>query len=164
MMMRGLALGRKLGDIYGPVDLNNPNFTFRHGLVENDVRVSFKGSGAYELPYAFRLSGSYQHYSGFPENTTVLVNAATVALTQVSQSILVEPRGTTRLSSVGLTDLSFRRTFKFGRLKAEPILDAYNVFNASPTTARTTQLGPAYGRVVTIVRGRLVKLALDVDW
>jgi Carboxypeptidase regulatory-like domain len=164
MVMGGLSFGKKLGDIYGPVDLNNPNYTFRRGIVENDVPVSFKLSGGYQFPFGIMASGSYQHYSGFPENTTVLVNAATVALTQVSQSILVEPRATTRLPDVDLTDMSFRKTFRFGRLKAEPVLDAYNLFNASPTTSRTTQLGPAYGRVVTIVRGRLIKFGANVDW
>lgn len=165
MAMGGLSLGRNHGDIYGTSDLNNPNFNFRRGLVGNDVPVSFKTSGIYELPYGVRLSANAQHFTGFPENTTVSVRSDTVRLTQVSQSLLVEPRGTTRLPNVNIFDLSARKTFRFGeRTSAETIMDIFNLTNSNAIQSRTTQLGPAYGRASNMLRGRLWRFGLSVNF
>src|SRR5207249_286737 len=103
MVIGGIGYGKNTGDTYGNVDLNNPNFTFRQGLLTNtsagagDVPWNAKVSGVYEAPLGLRFSGSYQFYSGFPESTTVQVTSATVALTQVNQNLRVDPTGTTRL-------------------------------------------------------------------
>jgi hypothetical protein len=40
----------------------------------------------------------------------------------------------------------------------EPRLDIYNVSNASTILSRVNQLGSAYGRASTIMRGRLIRL------
>ena len=42
------------------------------------------------------IAGNLQSYAGSPESTTVQVSSNTVTLTQVNQSIQVEPRGETR--------------------------------------------------------------------
>jgi hypothetical protein len=166
MLMGGVSLGRNIGDIYAETaDLNNPNFTFRRGVVGNDVPVSFKASGVYQLPYSgITLSASVQHSTGFPENTTVLVTGSTVPLTQVSQSLVVEPRGTIRLPSTTVADLSVRRPFKIGGSVFEPVVDIYNLANSNTIQGRPTQLGPSYHRVANILRGRLVKLGFNVKF
>jgi len=111
------------------------------------VPVSVKLSGSYLAPRDIMFAAAFQHYTGFPETTTVSVNAATVPLTQVTQSIVVEPRGTTRLPDVNLLDLTVKRMFKFGnRFSAQPVLEVYNLMNSNAIQARTTVLGPAYGR------------------
>src|SRR4029077_357689 len=86
-----------------------------------------------------------QHFTGFPELTTVNVNSSTVSLTRVTQRVTYEPRGTTRLPDVNLFDFSIRRTFGPGRYSVEPIMDMFNVGNVSTIRARSTQLGPSYG-------------------
>jgi hypothetical protein len=171
MVMGGLSIGHWIGDIYtisgnlgSSGDQNNPNLTFRRGVNANDVPVSFKGSGAYQLPYGFSASASLLHFTGLPELTTVTVGANTVRLTQVTQSIVVQPSGTTRLPSQNGLDLSLRKTLKIGGWKVDPVFDCYNVFNMAATTARTSVLGPAFGNVVSIVRGRLIKLGVNVNW
>jgi hypothetical protein len=50
----------------------------------------------YELPLGIAMSGTFQHQRGFPEITTVSVGNNTIALTQGTTNIVVEPRGTTR--------------------------------------------------------------------
>src|SRR5205823_2475992 len=97
MLITGLSFGSNKGDIFGTSDLNNPNFQFRHGIIGSQVPVAIKVSGSYQAPYGILASAVVQHYTGFPEMTTVSVGPATVPLTQVTQSIVVEPRGTTRL-------------------------------------------------------------------
>ena len=123
-----------------------------------------KMSGLYQLPYGMSFSGSVQHFTGFPENTTVLVGSNTVTLTQVSQSLVVEPRGTTRLPIVNSVDISLRKALKISGFKVEPVMDVFNIFNNAAVQARTTQLGPTYGQAANILRGRLIKLGANVNF
>jgi hypothetical protein len=166
-MTGGASYGKTTGDIYAALttgDLNNPNNTFRNGVVGNDVPYSYRLSGVYELPYAISLSGTAQYYKGFPDTTTVLVSGNTVALTQVTQVLTYEPRGTTRLPSVSSLDLSVRKRWNVTGKTIEPRLDLYNVTNESSILGRITQLGPTYGRVSSIQRGRLIKLGMSVEF
>jgi hypothetical protein len=165
MIMGGASLGRNTGDIYGgSSDLNNPNFTFRQGLKATDIPRIFKTSGLYELPYGISLSGSAQYYTGFPEQTTVSVGRDSATLTQVTQNLLIEPAGTTRLPSVALVDISIKRIFRLSDRSIEPLLDIFNLGNVNTVTNRSAQLGLSYNRVATIVRGRMVKFGLNMKF
>jgi hypothetical protein len=46
----------------------------------------------------------------------------------------------------------------------QPVLDAYNLMNAASLLSRNTQLGPTYLTPVTIQRGRLIRLGLNVNF
>jgi hypothetical protein len=165
MMTGGVSLGKNTGDIYGVgSDLNNPNFAFRRGITGNDTPFSLRLSGIYELPYAVQMSGTFQHQRGFPEITAVSVGNNTVALTQGTTNITVEPRGTKRLPDLNQLDMSFRKALRVGGKTYQPRLDVYNVANSSTIIARVTTLGPSYGAVNGIQRGRLIKLGMNVDW
>jgi len=159
----GISFGKSVGDIYTtPSDLNNPNFTFRRGDSAQVVPVTWKLSGTYAMPYKLTLSFSEQYVQGFAENTTVLVDSATAVLTQVSQSIVVEPRATTRLPATNELDFGLRRTFRSGNIQYEPTLDLYNMLNAATIISRSTQLGPTYLRPSAVQRGRLARVGLQV--
>jgi outer membrane receptor protein involved in Fe transport len=163
MMMGSLSFGESLGNIYGTADLNDPNNTFSRGVVGNDMPFALKVFGQYQLPGGIAFSGSMQHFKGFPELTTVLVTAATVPLTRVSQRVTVEPRGTTRLPTVNMLDLSVRKSFKTGnRVSIEPVVDVFNATNGSAIRARSTQLGPTYGVASDVQRGRIIKLGVNM--
>src|SRR5260370_42140939 len=98
MMMASASFGKSKGDIYGSsFDLNDPNNSFRRGLIGNDVPFSFKAFGLYQLPYGISFSGTAQHFSGTPELTTMLVSSNTGALTRGSQRVTFEPRDAPRL-------------------------------------------------------------------
>ena len=93
------------------------------------------------------------------------VGRTTVSLTQTTQVIDVAERGVTRLPSVTMMDISLRRTFKLGGNRTvRPVFDILNLGNINTTTARITQLGPTYGRVGSIVRGRLIRLGFNIDF
>ena len=164
MVMGSASFGRSLGDIYAGQDLNDPNLQFRHGRVGNDMPFAFKAFGLYQLPLKIAFSGSFQHFEGFPELTTVVVNSATLPLTRVTQTITVEPRASTRLPSVNMVDLSLRRPMRVGRLAVEPVMDVFNLTNGSAIRARSTVLGPLYGRASDVQRGRMLKFGLNVKF
>jgi len=169
-MNGGASFGKTTGDIYATsgtnsqVDLNNPNNTFRSGVVGNDVPWSYRMSGVYELPHDVSVSGTAQYYQGFPDTTTVSVGNNTVALTQGTQLLTVEPRGATRLPPVSSLDVSVRKRWRFDGKSIEPRLDLYNLTNAAAILGRITQLGPTYLRVSGIQRGRLIKLGVSVEF
>ena len=146
------------------MDLNDPNVQFSDGPFQNDVPVAFKLSGVYEFPFAIRASGTMQHFTGFPEDTTVLVTLATVPLTQVTQRLRVEPRGTTRLPDTRMVDLSLKKVINAGKTRIEPGVDLFNVFNAAPIQLRITQLGPTYGRPSRILAGRMLRFSLSMGF
>ncbi|MGC4081912.1 MAG: hypothetical protein QM736_07345 [Vicinamibacterales bacterium] len=160
----GASFGKTVGDTAGTSDLNNPNFTFRRGVIGNDVPWSYRGSGVYEFPYQLSASITAQYYQGFPELTTVSVGNNTVALTQGATTLTVEPRGTTRLPAVTSVDLSVRKFWRFSGMKLEPRIDFYNLTNAASILGRVTQLGPTYGRVSNIQRGRLIKAGFSLEF
>jgi hypothetical protein len=165
MLIAGVSFGSNKGDIFGTADLNNPNFQFRQGVIGNEVPVAIKVSGSYRAPYGMLASAVVQHYTGFPETTTLVVSASTVPLTQVTQSIVVEPRGTTRLPDVNLLDFNIKKSFKASnRFSAEPVVEVFNLLNSNAIQARTTVLGPAYGRASNIVLGRMVKFGVNLNF
>lgn len=164
MLITGVSFGSNEGDIFGTADLNNPNFQFRQGIIGNEVPVSIKVSGSYQAPYGILAGAVVQHYTGFPE-TTVVVGASTVALTQVTQSIVVEPRGTTRLPDVNLLDFNIKKNLRVGSgVSAQPVLEIFNVLNGNAIQARTAVLGPAYGRASNLVLGRMIKFGLNMSF
>jgi Carboxypeptidase regulatory-like domain len=166
MVNGGASFGRNVGDTLGPgSDLNNPNFVYRRGPLSTDVPASYKATGLYQLPFGIDLSASAQYTRGFPENQTVSVGKTTVKLTQTTQVVDVEPQGTTRLPSIGLLDLSIRRTFKLNeKVTAKPVIDILNIGNVSTITGRATQLGPTFGRVSSILRGRTIRMGLSASF
>ena len=164
MMTGGISIGETTGWV-GSTDLNNPNSKeFNRGIVGNDTPFSFRLSGLYDLPYAIQMSGTFQHQKGFPELTQVSVGNNTVALTQGTTNVTVEPRGTTRLPALNQLDMSFRKAFLAGGTRYQPRIDLYNLMNTATVISRVTTLGSSYGAVSNIQRGRLIKFGMAVDW
>jgi hypothetical protein len=121
--------------------------------------------GAYELPWAITVSANAQHFTGFPEEDTVIVGSNTVALTQVSQSIVSQPRGTNRLPDVNAFDMAVRKRLKLRTgITAEPALELFNLGNANTVQGRITTLGPAYYRASSVMRGRMLRVGVNVKF
>ena len=57
-----------------------------------------------------------------------------------------------------------RKPWKIGTTSLEPRVDFYNLTNAATILGRITQLGPTYGRVNSIQRGRLIKLGVSMEF
>ena len=69
------------------------------------------------------------------------VGSNTVALTQGTTSVIVEPRGTTRLPDLNQLDMSFRKVFRVGGKMYQPRMDLYNLANSSTIIARVDGAG-----------------------
>jgi hypothetical protein len=164
MLSASGSFGRNEGDTFPTGDLNNPNFQFRTGAVGMDLPVVVKASGIYELPYTIMVAGNLQHYAGSPESTTVQVSSNTVTLTQVNQSVQVEPRGETRTPKLTLVDVNFRKVFRQANRTFEPVFEIHNLMNVATVQSRNTTLGPAYGQAANISRGRMLKFGLNVKF
>ena len=164
MAMGSLSWGKSDVNIYEGSDLNNPNLTFARGPESQERPFFAKLSGAYELPYGFTVGGAGQYFTGWPETTSVLVSSNTVRLTQVSQSVVIEPSGTRRLPNITMVDLNLKRALKVGALRLEPRIDVFNVFNVAGITSQITQLGASYGNAIEILGGRLIKFGANVNW
>ena len=63
-----------------------------------------------------------------------------------------------------LVDFNARRVFRINNRTIEPVVELHNVFNSSAIQDRTTVLGPAYGQVNNILRGRMVKFGMNVKF
>ena len=155
---------RNEGDTFPGNDLNNPNFQHRIGAVGMDLPWLLKASGIYEAPYGIMVAGNLQSYAGSPESTTVQVSSNTVPLTQVNQSVQVEPRGETRTPSLTLVDMSFRKVFRREHRTIEPVFEVHNLMNVATVQSRNSTLGPAYGLAANISRGRMLKLGLSMKF
>ena len=164
MMTGGISLGKNVGYV-GNSDLNNPNSKeFSRGIAGDDVPVSVRLSGLYELPWGVSVSGSFQHQKGFPESTSVSIGNNTVALTQGTTSLMIEPRGDTRYPNLNQLDISIRKAIRSGGAVFQPRLDLYNLTNAATIRTWVTQLGPTYHRPSAIQRGLLIKAGMHIDF
>jgi hypothetical protein len=164
MMMGSASWGKSDIDIAGTVDLNNPNFTFRRGPESNERPFFLKVSSAYQAPLGVTVAANFQHYLGLPETTTVQVTSATVRLTQVNQTLVVDPVGTIRQPDVSLLDLNVQRPFTLGKMRLDPRIDVFNLLNSSGITSYVAQLGPSYGRAIEVIGGRLIKFGVNFNF
>jgi hypothetical protein len=165
MAIGSVSWGKADDFIYADsTDLNNPNVAFRRGPDSTDRPLTAKLSGAYELPYGLTVAGTSQYFKGWPITQTVLVSSTTVRLTQVSQSIVMAPAGTTRLPNITEIDMNVQRNIRFGKFRLSPRVDVFNLFNVAGITSEVTQLGPSYGNAISIIGGRLIKFGVNVNW
>ena len=154
------------GGIFGrdPNDLTNAR-----GRLPNDRPHVLRAMAALDVPRTgFLFAANLQHFSGKPWAAT-----AVVALPQNrEQRILLEPRGSRRLSSQTLLDLRLSRAFRAGRLgRLELVVDVLNALNDHAeeglvTDALTTaaiQRVPTFGMPNVFVDPRRAMVGVRID-
>ena len=105
------------------------------------------------------LSGSIREQSGLPQQRTYPVTTTQVpGLTQVTQNVQVAQRGEFRYPWVNLIDLRIAKSFRSGRMRFEPTLDVFNIFNNNAITNAVQTVGTSLGRPSSIVMGRLARV------
>jgi TonB-dependent receptor-like protein/carboxypeptidase family protein len=104
-----------------PNDLTNAN-----GRLPNDRPHALRGTTVLDIPRTgLVFAANLQHFSGKPWAAT-----AQIPLPQGDQRVLLELRGTRRLSSQTLLDLRISRTVRLGRLThVDLIVDVLNALN-----------------------------------
>jgi outer membrane receptor protein involved in Fe transport len=105
-----------------PNDLTNAR-----GRLPNDRPHIFRLMGKLDVPLGFVIAANLQCFSGKPWAATTQI-----ALPQGDQRILLEARGSRRLSSQSLLDVRVSRTIHTGRLgRIELLVDVLNALNAT---------------------------------
>jgi hypothetical protein len=123
----------------------DPNsLTNADGRLPNDRPQMFRVMGSFDLPRTgFVVGANLQYFSGKPWAAT-----AQVSLPQGDQRILLEPRGSRRLSSQSILDVRISRTIRFGGAgRIELLVDVLNALNATAEEALATDnlFSPNFG-------------------
>jgi hypothetical protein len=151
------AAGPQVSTIAGSPYLTfgqDPNsLTNAVGRLPNDRPHMLRVMGSVDVPRTgFVLAANAQYFSGKPWAAT-----AQIALPQGDQRILLEPRGTRRLSSQTLVDLRVSRPLsRGGSNRVELLVDVLNVFNdaAEETVATDNLFSPNFGQPTAFVDPR----------
>jgi hypothetical protein len=160
-------------------DYTNPNNlvdSVRTGRGANDQPHAFKLLGSYQIPYGITVGANFQSLSGLPRDRNL-----TVALSQGSRGIPVEPRGTYRADFLNLLSLRADKRFTLhGSRRASFIAEVHNVLNTSAGQSNygvltqgfanqqafeAAQATTSYaGRVQEIVAPRVLKIGFKFDF
>jgi hypothetical protein len=118
-----------------------------------------------------RGSATYQNLQGIPVFATLTASAAQVSqflgrtpssggATQIE---LIEPY-TQWENRITQLDVRISRLFRARTVRLEPMLDIYNLFNASSILGINTTFGPTWRRPTEILLGRVFKFGVQVEF
>ncbi|HZI51779.1 MAG TPA: TonB-dependent receptor, partial [Terriglobia bacterium] len=142
-----------------PNDLTNAR-----GRLPNDRPHIFRLMGKADVPRTgVSFAANLQYFSGKPWAAT-----AQIALPQGDRRILLEPRGSRRLSSQTLLDLRLSKTILMSDVgRVELLVDVFNVLNitAEEALASDNRYSPNFGRptVYTDPRRAMIGVRLTLD-
>ena len=125
------AAGAQISTVSPPQPLTfgrDPNdLTNARGRLPNDRPHIFRVRGSVDVPRTgVVLAASFQSFSGKPWAATALLPLPQ----NPSYRVLLEPRGSRRLSTQSLLDLRLSRTIPFGRMgRIELLVDVLNALN-----------------------------------
>ncbi|MBM3779343.1 MAG: TonB-dependent receptor [Acidimicrobiia bacterium] len=178
LLQGGISLGRQVNDRCFVVD--SPQETYQCKTVGSwwDANGQIKASWSYPLPWDMQFAGVYQNIQGVQMlANAVFTNAqiapslgrnlsgcpatgtctATVSIPLIHPNTMFEDRLTQ-------LDIRFSRQFRFGRVRAVPSFDIYNLMNGNTITARNNTYGAAWGTPTRFVGGRLLKFGVQLDY
>jgi hypothetical protein len=140
----------------------DPNsLTNARGRLPNDRPHMLRIMGSVDVPWTgLVVAGNAQHFSGKPWADT-----AQVSLPQGDQRILLEPRGSRRLSSQTLVDLRVSRAFTIGATRVELLVDVLNVLDdtAEERLATDNFFSPTFGQPSAFIDPRRAMLGVRLD-
>ena len=160
------AAGPQVSTVAPPSPLTfgrDPNdLTNARGRLANDRPHILRVMGSVDVPRTrFALAASLQHFSGKPWAAT-----AQLALPQGDQRVLLEPRGSRRLSSQTLFDVRVSRTIAIsGVARIELILDVLNVLDdtAGEALASDTLDSVSFGQPTVFLDPRRAMLGMRLN-
>jgi hypothetical protein len=124
----------------------------------------FRMMGAFDLPgTGVAIGANFQYFSGKPWAATTLVSP----LPQGDQRVLIEPRGSRRLSSQSLLDLRVSRGFEVAAgARIDLALDLLNTLNntAEEALASDNLFSPTFGLPTVFVDPRRAMISVKVSF
>jgi hypothetical protein len=132
------------------------------GRLANDRPHMFRIMAGIDVPQTgFVVAANFQQFSGKP-----WAAAAQIALPQGDQRVLLEPRGSRRLSSQSLLDLRVSRPIALrGVGRIELLLDVLNALNeaAEEGVATDNLFSPNFGQAIAFVDPRRAMVSARVN-
>ena len=141
----------------------DPNsLTNAYGRMPNDRPHMLRAMGSIDVPRTgVVIAANVQHFTGKP-----WASSTQVVLPQGDQRILLEPRGTRRLSSQTLVDLRVSRAFSLGGARrAELLLDVLNLLDETAEEALATDnlFSSNFGQFTTFVDPRRAMIGVRLN-
>ena len=142
----------------------DPNsLTNARGRLPNDRPHMLRVMGSVDVPRTgLMVAANVQHFTGKPWAAT-----AQVTLPQGDQRILLEPRGSRRLSSQTLVDVRVSRAISISRsMRIELLVDVLNALDdaAEEGLATDNQFSPNFGQPAAFVDPRRAMLGVRLNF
>jgi Carboxypeptidase regulatory-like domain/TonB dependent receptor len=133
---------------------------FLSGPLTRDNRHIAKLLGLYKAPFDVTLSGIFFYTSGNRFARTVRVT-----LPQGRPDLLIEPRGSQKLDDQPRLDVRAEKGLRFGGARRATVsIEAFNLFNNSAITSRTTRSSATYGRPTGVVSPRAFRVGFSYKY
>jgi len=176
MIQGGLSTGSEVLDSCYVVD--SPQALYLcHNAPPWSASTQVKLAAVYPLPYDLQLAVNYQNLPPIPTSASYVATNAQIFLSLGRNLGACGARPTcTSTATFDLIplnsyfteprnqqlDLRFTRTFRAGRTRLQPAIDAYNLFNASPVLTMNTRYGTSWRNAQATLGPRVIKLGLQV--
>ena len=157
----------------GSVNFINPTGQEFQDGYSTIAKYNLKISGSYTLPWDISASANYNSIQGSSRTVTINgpgaiyggVNAAGAATTISTNTLELEPRGSTRFKPVNLLDLGLQKALKFGsKYQIKLMLDAFNILNINTITAYSSgnKSLAGYTQPTTIIAPRVFRIGTRI--
>jgi hypothetical protein len=178
----GASLGRTVTDTCYANDLpqltpqiNAVNVTtprvasYCHLAPPLSANSQIKFAGTYNLPWKITAAATYQNVPGFPITASYAVPAAnvTAALGRTSNSAVslpLIPANSVFTARINQLDVRGTRAFQVQQFRVRLHIDLYNLGNSSGIQGLNTTYGAKWLTPTSIVQGRLLKIAAQIDF
>jgi hypothetical protein len=158
----GSQISTIAGTPFGTFGQDPNTLTNARGRLPNDRPHMFRVMGSVDVARTgFVVAANLQHFSGKPWAAT-----AQISLPQGDQRILLEPRGSRRLSAQSLLDVRLSRTIATGGVgRIELIVDLLNVLNdrAEEGLATDNRFSPNFGQSSVFIDPRRAMLSMRLN-
>jgi hypothetical protein len=133
------------------------NREFLDGAVSNnDVPITIKLSGTYDLPWGFYIGAFFNYRTGYPAQRYFVYG-----LNQGDVYVDTEKLGATRYPALSILDLRLSKIFKLSRFgNIEIMLDGFNIFNCHTPLAWDNESWSGYKLVTQILAPRIFRLGI----
>ena len=159
------AAGSQVSTIAGAPYLTfgqDPNsLTNARGRLPNDRPHMLRAMGSVDVPKTgLVVAANIQHFTGKPWAASTLRT-----LPYDNVRILLEPRGTRRLSSQTLVDLRVSKTIAFAATRVELLLDVFNALDDAAEEALTSDdlFSPNFGQHAVFIDPRRVMFGVRLN-
>jgi hypothetical protein len=130
---------------------------------------TFKLSAIYPLPLNIQVSGVFQSNPGVSRILTGTVPAVTLPTPGYFPGSAVAfvpfvPEGVEWTERINQVDLKFNGRIDAAKMRIDPELAIYNVFNADPVLYYNDIIGPTLGAYQKIMQGRLIRFGVRIAY